>query len=96
MIKLLKCIVAASLTYLVWIGPLQATEADWQWSGHLRGSIFLDYYDEENFLAQTRGEQLFLNGAADGRLNSSFYLGEFTSFNIDYEVVASGGQTRDT
>lgn len=96
MIRKLQCILAASLTALIWIGPLSASEADVQWSGHLRGSTVLDYYGEGNFLAMTRGEQLFLNGAADGRLNTSFYLGEFTSFNIDYELVASGGQTRET
>ena len=55
MIKLLRFFLAASLPPLVLIGPLQAAEADWEWSGHLRGSTLLDYYDEENFLALTRG-----------------------------------------
>jgi hypothetical protein len=96
MIWRLQCILASSLTALIWVGPLPASEADVQWSGHLRGSTVLDYYGEGDFLALTRGEQLFLNGAADGRLNMNLYFGEFTSFNIDYELVASGGQTRET
>ena len=96
MIKPLQTILVVSFTPLIWIGSVLATEQDWQWSGHLRGSGVLDYYDENNFLALNRGEQLFLNGAADGRLNLNFFLGEFTSFNIDYEIVASGGQTRET
>ena len=87
---------AVSLTPLFCSQPLLATEADWQWSGHLRGSGLLDYYKEGNLLAVTRGEQLFLNGAIDGRLNATFYLGEFTTLTIGYEAVASGGQTRET
>ncbi|MBT8353426.1 MAG: hypothetical protein KJO60_02825 [Desulfofustis sp.] len=96
MIKLFPYIVAVSAAPFLWVEPLLAAEADWQWSGHLRGSGLLEYYDDGNFLALTRGEQLFLNGSVDGRLNMALYLGEFTNLNIDYEVVGRGGQTRET
>ena len=96
MIKLLLIIAAVSLAPVFCSQSSIGAAEDWQWSGHLRGAGFLNYYDEGNVLALTRGERLFLNGAADGRLNATLYLGDFTSFNIGYEAVTSWGQTIET
>jgi len=76
--------------------PLSAEEVDLDWSGHLRANASFEHYFEDHLLAEIRGEQLFLNGGLDGRLNGSLYWGDRTSFNIAYEMVASGGQTRET
>lgn len=76
--------------------PLSAAEITFDWSGHLRASGVLDYYGEDNLLALTAGNRLLSNATFDGRLNYSLYWGERTSFNLGYEVVANGGQTRET
>ncbi len=73
---------------------LSASEFDLEWSGHLRANASLEYYFADHLLSETRGDQLFLNGGLDGRLNSSFYWGDRTSFNLAYELVLSSGQTR--
>ncbi|MEJ2133845.1 MAG: hypothetical protein P8X86_01220, partial [Desulfofustis sp.] len=76
--------------------PLSAAEINFDWSGHLRASGLLDCYGEENLLALTAGNRLLINATLDGRLNYSLYWGERTSFNLGYEAVANGGQTRET
>ena len=74
---------------------LSASETTLHWSGHLRANSTFDHHSEDHLLTATGGEQLFLNGGIDGRLNGSFYMGEHASINLAYEAVASGGQTRD-
>ena len=86
---------ALCLIFSTFHKPLPASEFDLDWSGHFRGNTSFEYYSEDHLLSEIRGDQLFLNGGLDGRLNSSLYWGERTSFNLAYELVLSGGQTRE-
>ena len=87
--------IALCLIFSTFHKPLPASEFDLDWSGHLRANTSLEYYSDDHLLSEIRGDQLFLNGGLDGRLNSSLYWGERTSFNLAYELVLSGGQTRE-
>ena len=95
-ISWLFCVLSLAIVSTPVCISLSFAVSDWEWSGHLRGSIVLDHYSEEHLLALTSGKQWLANGTADGRLNSTFYLGERTNFNLAYELVASGGETWET
>ena len=96
MMGVLRYILVLCSVGVVWFGQLAAAEAEILWSGHLRGTGFVDYYHGDHFLAEFQGNRSFINGALDGRLNSRFHLTELTSFSVSYEAVARAGQTLQT
>lgn len=90
--RIIVTLLGVSLVY----GIAPASQFDQVWSGHLRANGLLDNYSDDHILALSSGDQHFINGGLDGRLNLSLYWGERASLNFGYEVVLTGGETRKT
>ena len=71
-----------------------ADKIDSDWGGHakIRGGGSWPSADSLYGLA---GGGTYLDGSAEGRLKSELYFGEFSKFETHYEIIWSGGETRE-
>ena len=72
-----------------------ASREAFYWNGHLRGVGSIDYFSTDHILSASAGQSEFINGSLDGRLNLMAYPAERLRFELAYEAVLSGGQTRE-
>jgi len=74
--------------------PMSSFALEYDWSGHLRAQSSLGWYQADHIMSETAGQQYFLDGSADLRLNYTFFLTEHSSLELGYEAASSGGQSR--
>ncbi len=87
---------AAVFLLLLWLlsNPLSIFAMDYEQSGHIRGQLSLDWYQENHLLSEVEDHQLFVDGSIDLRLNALFFFTDQLSFGFAYEAAAVGGQSR--
>ncbi len=66
---------------------------DWQWGGHLKTFASVTWF-EDTSLYYTFEKDPWYDGYTDFRLKNKTFYGETIHFDIHYEVVLSGGDTR--
>ena len=64
-----------------------------EWGGHVKAQGYVSWYDDESFF-QLVGPNPYYDGYVEGRLKNKSYFGEWAYFNIHYEAILSGGDTR--
>ena len=64
-----------------------------EWGGHVKVRGYVSWYDDKSVF-QLVGTDPYYDGYVEGRLKSKFYFGKWGYFNIHYEAVLSGGDTR--
>lgn len=69
---------------------------DYTFSGHLRGQGRYAWHDEDNILSKEGERQGFFDASVDLRLNGGLFVSDAISFEVAYEAVVNGGQTRET
>ena len=81
----------------IFIIALSRTAAafDADWGGHVKLLGGLTHYDDTHYMGLAGEGRTFIDGAAQLRLTSQWSLSDRITFDIHYEVVASGGQTRE-
>ncbi len=92
--KIGLCVIVLPVLFS-WSVAAQAAEGAVIWSGHLRGVGSLDYFSADHLLSRSASQSEFINGSVDGRLNLLAYPAERLRFELAYEAVLSGGQTRE-
>lgn len=85
----------AAIAWLL-VVPSFAHGVDYTFSGHLRGQGRFSWHDEDNILSRESDQQGFLDASVDLRLNGALFLTDSMSFEVAYEAVVSGGQTRES
>lgn len=89
-IRLLQAVIAVLL-----VVPSLTHALDCTLSGHLRGQGRLSWYDEDNILSRESNRQGFLDASVDLRVNGGLFIGDNFRFEVAYEAVVVGGQTRE-
>ena len=64
-----------------------------EWGGHVKIRGYVSWYDDESVF-QLVGTGPYYDGYVEGRLKNKFYFGKWGYFNIHYETILSGGDTR--
>ena len=64
-----------------------------EWGGHVKVRGYVSWYDDESVF-QLVGTDPYYDGYVEGRLKSKFYFGKWGYFNVHYEAILSGGDTR--
>ena len=81
------------ILWIVLSQPAVALDADW--GGHVKVLGSITRHDTDHYTGLAQEGRTFLDGATQLRLKSRWSLSERLVFDIHYEMVASGGQTRD-
>ena len=75
--------------------PPCAAALDVEGGGHIKILGSISRYDTSHYIGLARKGQTFFDGAAQLRLKSLLTFSDRFAFDIHYEAVASGGQTRN-
>ena len=72
----------------------QTGSVELDYNGHLRAQGSASWYREDDILSKVNGDQLFLDGSVDGRLNATLFFTDRARFELAWEAALAGGDTR--